>query len=69
METDFLPCPTCRAITLAEVPPCDDDHGARCPDRACTVCGTALTLSGQLIWGDLLTVTGTATRPGTGRAA
>lgn len=54
MEPEFIPCPTCRQITLAEVPPCADEHGANCPDRACTVCGTALTFAGHLIWGDLL---------------
>ena len=43
MELEFLPCPTCRDITLVEVPPCPDAHGTDCPDRACTVCGTALT--------------------------
>ena len=51
MEPEFLPCPCCRTVTLAEVPPCAEDHGGQCSDRACTVCGTALTVGGQLMWG------------------
>ncbi len=47
MEPEFLPCPCCRTVTLAEIPPCADDHDGQCPDRACTVCGTALTVGGR----------------------
>jgi hypothetical protein len=43
MEPEFLPCPTCCEVTLVEVPPCSDAHDDACPDRACTVCGAALT--------------------------
>jgi hypothetical protein len=46
VEFEFLPCPTCREITIVEIPPCPDAHGAACPDRACTVCGTALSVDG-----------------------
>ena len=42
MDVEFRPCPTCREVTIVEVPPCADDHGLDCPDRACTKCGTAL---------------------------
>ncbi len=45
MELDLMPCPTCLEVTLVEVPPCPDEHGAGCPDRACTVCGTAFSLA------------------------
>ncbi len=46
MELEFLPCPTCREVCAVEMPPCLDDHGTQCPDRACTQCGTALTVDG-----------------------
>jgi hypothetical protein len=42
MDFEFRPCPTCREVTIVEVPPCGDDHGLDCPDRACTICATAL---------------------------
>ena len=44
MDLEFLPCPTCHDVMLVELPPCPDSHGDQCPDRACTVCGTALSL-------------------------
>ncbi|MDT4907932.1 MAG: hypothetical protein QOG07_3088 [Pseudonocardiales bacterium] len=37
-----LYCSSCADFRLSEVPPCADGHGADCPDRACTECGTAL---------------------------
>jgi hypothetical protein len=49
MELEFLPCPTCREVTLVESPPCPDSHGDQCPDRACTVCGTALAFDGLIV--------------------
>lgn len=38
-------CATCRQEQAFEVPPCQDDHGADCPDLACVVCGTAVTVA------------------------
>jgi hypothetical protein len=35
-------CADCSAERPFEVPPCDDGHGADCPDLACTGCGAAL---------------------------
>jgi hypothetical protein len=34
-------CPTCAADQMVEIPPCVDGH-LDCGDRACTVCGSAL---------------------------
>ena len=62
MEVEFLPCPTCSEVTVVEVPPCTDEHGFDCPDRACTMCGTALTIAGVAMVGDILAA-------GTGRRA
>lgn len=42
VELTVLFCPTCGTDVAAEAPPCPDGHGARCPDRACVECGTAL---------------------------
>jgi hypothetical protein len=33
-------CPTCDALVLFEVPPCEDGHDD-CPELVCTGCGTA----------------------------
>lgn len=44
--TTWLWCSTCAADAAFEVPPCADDHGAECPDLACTGCGAA-------VWGAL----------------
>ena len=54
MEVEFLACPTCTEVTVVEVPPCADEHGFDCPDRACTVCGTALTVAGVAMVGDIM---------------
>ncbi|MEP6852181.1 MAG: hypothetical protein ABJA87_05925 [bacterium] len=43
MELELMPCPICLDVTLVEIPPCLDEHGGNCPDRACTVCGAAFT--------------------------
>ena len=51
MEVEFLACPTCTEVTLVEIPPCPDEHGFDCPDRACTMCGTALTVAGVAMVG------------------
>lgn len=47
-ELVLLHCPSCERESLAETPPCPDGHGARCPDRACVDCGTALLLDAPL---------------------
>lgn len=39
---DYVYCPDCDAMQLAETPECLDGHGAECPDRACVQCGAAL---------------------------
>jgi hypothetical protein len=54
MEVEFLPCPTCTQVTVVEMPPCADEHGYDCPDRACTMCGTALTVAGIAMFDDLV---------------
>lgn len=35
-------CSTCGDERLFEQPPCQDGHGADCPERICTDCGTAM---------------------------
>jgi hypothetical protein len=40
-------CVVCDRDRLFEQPPCGDGHGADCPDRACTACGTGATLVDQ----------------------
>jgi hypothetical protein len=37
-----LYCSNCADFVPSEAPPCADGHGDDCPDRACTMCGTAL---------------------------
>ena len=37
-----LSCPACTQPRAFERPPCPDGHGADCPERVCTGCGTAL---------------------------
>ena len=45
MHTEHdLYCSNCADLRPSEAPPCTDGHGAECPDRACTVCGSALFL-------------------------
>jgi hypothetical protein len=63
MDPEFLPCPCCGTITLAEVPPCADDHGGQCPDRACTDCGTALTVGARMVGEEARGPAGHAPRP------
>ncbi|MBO4209247.1 hypothetical protein [Micromonospora echinofusca] len=41
-----LYCEDCGAETLFETPPCQDGHGADCPELVCTGCGTALLTAG-----------------------
>ncbi|MFC5748776.1 hypothetical protein [Actinomadura rugatobispora] len=35
-------CSACGDEREFEQPPCPDGHGADCPERACTACGTAV---------------------------
>ncbi|XVQ08813.1 hypothetical protein ACQP1W_40645 [Spirillospora sp. CA-255316] len=35
-------CSTCGDEREFERPPCPDGHGADCPERACTACGSAV---------------------------
>ncbi|MEU5995688.1 hypothetical protein ABZ806_42500 [Spirillospora sp. NPDC047418] len=35
-------CSTCGDERVFEQPPCPDGHGAQCPERACTECGSAV---------------------------
>jgi hypothetical protein len=44
-EETLLHCPTCARYRTVETPPCPDGHGADCPERLCTACGTALLLA------------------------
>ena len=36
-------CPSCATVVAFEQPPCPDGH-EECPDLACTLCGTVLTV-------------------------
>jgi hypothetical protein len=51
MCVEFRWCSHCSTKTLFEQPPCEDGHGADCPDLACVECGSAIVL-GDLV-GDL----------------
>ena len=64
MEVEFMPCPTCTEVTVVEVPPCTDEHGFDCPDRACTMCGTALTVAGVAMVGDIMAARARGRIPG-----
>jgi hypothetical protein len=41
-------CATCRDETTFEHPECVDDHGADCPEWACTRCGEAIMIGFEL---------------------
>ncbi|MFB9853664.1 hypothetical protein ACFFMR_25105 [Micromonospora andamanensis] len=45
MSERELHCDTCGSTQQFEAPPCVDGHGADCPERACTGCGTAVVMS------------------------
>lgn len=50
MDTELLiDCPVCGQAGPAEMPPCLDDHGAACPDRICSRCGTGLFIDPYLL--------------------
>jgi hypothetical protein len=40
-----LYCDSCRGVQLFEVPPCEDGHGADCPELVCTDCGAAVLIA------------------------
>lgn len=42
MRSEFRHCGSCGGEQRFETPPCVDGHGADCPERVCTRCGTAL---------------------------
>ncbi|MGW4497520.1 hypothetical protein ACWENR_02720 [Micromonospora sp. NPDC004336] len=42
MSERELYCDTCEGVRPFEAPPCVDDHGADCPELACTGCGEAV---------------------------
>ena len=42
MPTQLRQCPCCADVRGFEVPPCAEDHGPECAERACLECGTAL---------------------------
>jgi hypothetical protein len=44
MRVEFRWCSHCSTKTLFEQPPCEDGHGADCPDLACVECGSAIVL-------------------------
>jgi hypothetical protein len=41
-------CATCRDERSFEHPECHDDHGADCPEWACTDCGEAIMMGFEL---------------------
>jgi hypothetical protein len=49
MPTELRWCPGCRAERVFEMPPCADEHGADCPERACVECGGAVVTGHVLI--------------------
>jgi hypothetical protein len=53
MPTELRWCPSCRAERVFEMPPCPDEHGGDCPERACVDCGEAV-LIGLTLVGDLI---------------
>ncbi len=44
MPTELRTCPSCGDQRPFEAPPCQDGHGADCPELACVDCGTAVLL-------------------------
>jgi hypothetical protein len=51
-----LHCDDCGDVRLFVAPPCEDGHGADCPDLCCTVCGLALTRGVLLLVDDVVLV-------------
>jgi hypothetical protein len=41
VATIKLRCEVCAGVRVFERPPCGDEHGADCPEWACTRCGSA----------------------------
>jgi hypothetical protein len=42
VETTVRFCPDCGGDAEFERPPCEDGHGAECPEWLCTGCGSAV---------------------------
>jgi hypothetical protein len=40
--TEEAECPVCAKSVPVEAPVCLDGHGRDCPERLCTLCGSAL---------------------------
>jgi hypothetical protein len=38
----WLPCPECADESVFEQPPCEEGHGAECPEWFCVACGYAV---------------------------
>jgi hypothetical protein len=53
MPTELRWCAGCRAERVFEMPPCADEHGIDCPERACVDCGGALLIALAVV-GDLV---------------
>jgi hypothetical protein len=45
VATIKLRCDVCVRVRAFERPPCGDDHGADCPEWACTGCGAAVLIA------------------------
>jgi hypothetical protein len=50
-------CDDCGEVRVFVTPPCDDGHGADCPDVCCSHCGSALTGTIWLLTEDVVLVT------------
>ena len=48
-------CSPCEGEQVFHMPPCEDTHGADCPDLACVECGHAIVL-GVLVSEDQVVV-------------
>ncbi|TDC36232.1 hypothetical protein E1211_14075 [Micromonospora sp. 15K316] len=45
MSERELYCDSCQGVQQFETPPCDDGHGADCPELVCTRCGGAVLIA------------------------
>jgi hypothetical protein len=55
------PCPVCGKSVPVETPECVDGHGPDCPERLCTLCGSALLVHPLL---SVVATSATPNRPG-----
>jgi hypothetical protein len=60
------PCPVCAKSVPVEAPECIDGHGRDCPERLCTLCGSALLVHPLL---SVVSFSATTHRPGRPNAA